>query len=63
MKESNMVIYKLTSPSGKIYIGKTRNFIKRCDQHKKKSETQCKYPLYNSIRKYGWNITRSTIVN
>lgn len=49
------VIYKITNPSGKIYIGKTYNLRKRINGHKhcgKKKKTSIL--LYNSIRKYGW---------
>lgn len=46
-------IYKITSPSGKIYIGESKNIEKRmydyltltCNKQRK---------LYNSIKKYGW---------
>ncbi len=49
------VIYKLTSPSGKIYIGRTNNFQDRMAQHKhcalvKKMDNS----LYKAMRKYGW---------
>ena len=48
------VIYKITSPSGKIYIGQTKNFKQRKNCYKSnKNKGQTK--LYNSISKYGWN--------
>lgn len=46
-------IYKITSPSGKIYIGKSIDIEKRHYQYKKgyaKNQTA----LYNSFKKYGW---------
>lgn len=45
-------IYKIISPSGKIYIGQSRNIDKRFQQYKK---LKCaKQPrLYNSFIKYG----------
>lgn len=49
-------IYKLTSPSGKFYIGLTKQGIKtRWDNHVRKALTQLAYNhgLYNAIRKYG----------
>jgi group I intron endonuclease len=47
-------IYKITSPSGKIYIGETVNFEKR---FKRYESLQCKnqFKLYNSFMKYGVN--------
>ena len=48
------VIYKIISPSNKIYIGQTKNFRKRKSDYKKlRCKSQIK--LYNSIQKYGWN--------
>lgn len=49
---SNSGIYKITSPSWKIYIGETINFQKRFLRYK---GLQCKkqYKLYNSFLKYG----------
>lgn len=46
-------VYKITSPSGKIYIGSSINIEKRIKYY---SSSNCKgqYRLYNSINKYGW---------
>lgn len=57
------VIYKLTSPKGKVYIGRTINFEDRMTQHKYESiKTRRDYPLYRAIRKYGWdNFTKEII--
>lgn len=46
-------IYKITSPSGKIYIGESRNIEKRIYNYK---INNCKkqIKLYNSIKKYSW---------
>lgn len=45
------IIYCLTSPSGKKYIGQTiRNFDKRFEEHCIKNESRI---LYNAIQKYG----------
>lgn len=55
------VIYKLTFPNGKVYIGQTKNFKVRLIGHKfssKKVDT----PLYKAIRKYGWeNVKKEAI--
>jgi group I intron endonuclease len=57
------VIYKLTSPSGKVYIGRTQNFEDRMAQHKYEVKNSRKeYTLYKAIRKYGWeNFTKEII--
>ena len=52
-KEIICGIYKITSPSGKIYIGESENIPNRIYYYKIVS---CKKQrrLYNSIKKYGW---------
>jgi len=47
-------IYKITSPSGKVYIGSTINFKNRFNRYKR---LDCKLQprLYNSFLKYGFN--------
>lgn len=48
------IIYKLTSPSGRYYIGLTKSALKeRWRQHVKKSKNNTNHPLYNAIRRYG----------
>jgi group I intron endonuclease len=46
-------IYKITSPSGKVYIGQSINIKKRISNYK---STSCKKQskLYHSIKKHGW---------
>lgn len=46
-------IYKITSPSNKIYIGQTVDFVKR-KSHYKNLKRNHQIRLYNSIKKYGW---------
>jgi group I intron endonuclease len=55
-------IYKITSPSGKIYIGKTFNLSDRKSSYK---GLCCKSQriLYNSIIKYGWETHVIEIIN
>jgi group I intron endonuclease len=50
------VIYKITSPSGRLYVGKTHDLRKRinaykCDIRKNRKDLK----LHNSLRKYGWD--------
>lgn len=47
-------IYKITSPSGKIYIGQTTNFIKRKNYYKNGAKPY-QVRIYNSLEKYGYN--------
>lgn len=47
-------IYKITSPSGKIYIGQTLNARRRFLDYKSKS-ARSQPGLNNSIKKYGWD--------
>jgi group I intron endonuclease len=46
-------IYKITSPSNRVYIGQSRNYNKRINGYKKYN---CKGQpkLYNSLKKYGF---------
>jgi group I intron endonuclease len=50
----NIGVYKITSSSGKIYIGQSINIEKRLIDYRHKN---CKGQkrLFNSIEKYGWN--------
>jgi group I intron endonuclease len=49
-----ITIYKITNPSGKIYIGQTKNFKRRKHQYKTLCcKTQPK--IYNSLKKYGFD--------
>jgi group I intron endonuclease len=51
----NYIIYKLTSPSGKIYIGRTDDFDRRMIEHKAISKKDKIRHLYKWVRKHGWN--------
>ena len=59
VKEKQLVIYRIQSPSGKVYIGKDEYFPQRMNNHlhisgnPKKSEYNS--PVHRAIRKYGWN--------
>jgi len=47
-------IYKLTSPSGKSYIGQTiRPIEKRLEEHRTGESKRCR-AIYNAIKEYGW---------
>lgn len=49
------VIYKITSPTHKLYVGKTYDLKKRIASHKCAPKQQKNLILHNSIRKYGWD--------
>jgi len=53
MSESNYCVYKHTSPSGKSYIGQTKNLKKRSRDHQHNS-SGCTLFL-KAIKKYGWD--------
>lgn len=48
-------IYKLTSPSGKCYVGQTKcSVAERWQKHRRRAEKEARnHPLYNAMRKYG----------
>jgi hypothetical protein len=54
-------IYNLIFPNGKKYVGQTNDFKKRMPNHKKKAEFLTT-PVYNAIRKYGWNNIQAEIL-
>lgn len=49
-----VVIYKITSPDNKIYIGQTWNFKRRMSEYKSLNFRKQVY-LYNSFNKYGFD--------
>lgn len=60
--DRNWVIYKMVSPSGRIYIGKSSNFAKRMNYYKNlgvKSQSQ----LYRSLMKYGFDSHNAEIID
>jgi len=47
-------IYKITSPSGRIYIGQSVNILARKNRYSSQyCESQPK--IFRSIKKYGWD--------
>lgn len=49
---NNCGIYKITSPTGKVYIGQTINLSRRI-KHYKRLDCKHQTKLYNSLVKYG----------
>ena len=62
MKNNKTIgIYKLTSPSGKSYIGQSKNIERRFYEYRKlHCKTQTK--LYHALRKYGWDSFKKEII-
>jgi group I intron endonuclease len=48
-------IYKITSPTGRVYIGQSINIIRRWNEYKKLHGCGSKTRLYRSLKKYGHN--------
>lgn len=48
-------VYKITSPSGKVYIGSSVNVYKLRFTQYKNLHCEGQIKLYNSLKKYGWN--------
>lgn len=52
--DRNYSIYRVTSPSGRAYVGLTRQTVKqRWSNHRRCAATGQNHPLYCAIRKYG----------
>lgn len=47
-------LYRLTSPTGKSYIGITRKLGKRMNDHRSSAKNGIRTLLYAAIRKYKW---------
>lgn len=56
-------IYKIQSPSGKIYIGQSRNIHRRWSEHKYSSNKKKNMVLYRSICKYGFELHKFSIIH
>jgi group I intron endonuclease len=50
---SSSGIYKITSPTGKIYIGEAKNLKLRCKYYLTPSRIKKQTAIYNSLMKYG----------
>ncbi|MDD4242765.1 MAG: NUMOD3 domain-containing DNA-binding protein [Bacilli bacterium] len=53
------IIYKITAPFGKLYIGQTCDFIRRDYEHGRRLNNT---PLSRAIQKYGYNNFTSEII-
>jgi len=48
-------IYKITSPSGKIYIGQSTNIPEREKHYKRITPVKNQIKIFNSLNKHGWD--------
>jgi len=56
IKEIICGIYKITSPTGRIYIGQSKDILYRTRKYKTVSKSLHSQPkIYNSLLKYGWD--------
>lgn len=62
MIESLEYIYKITNPSGNVYIGKTKNWKKRFAYYTKNSNKITQPKLQYSIKKYGWKAHKLELI-
>jgi group I intron endonuclease len=49
------IIYKITSPTNRLYIGQTTNYPKRLGDYKRCSRYKGKSIVHNSIKKHGYD--------
>jgi group I intron endonuclease len=61
MKNEIGFVYKITSPSNRVYVGSTINFDKRMYQYKNNCH-KSQIKIYNSIKKYGWENHKVEII-
>lgn len=54
-----MFIYKITTPTGGVYVGRTKNFNLRMKEHEKRCHNR---RLKFSIKKYGWEAHKKEII-
>lgn len=59
--ENIIGIYKITSPSGKVYIGQSTDCIERQNNYRR-NESKKQVKIYRSILKYGWETHKFEIL-
>lgn len=55
-------IYKIQFPNGKVYIGQTCNYYKRCREHLREAIIGNQLKVYRAIRKYSITINNFSII-
>lgn len=62
MKQVTSGIYKITSPTGKIYIGQSWDIYRRWKAYSGINPQKNITFLYNSLKKYGWSAHKAEII-
>lgn len=63
MKKQIYYIYKLTSPSGRVYVGQTNSINKRFSAYRNLgSNCEKQILLFRSLKKYGWKSFKKEII-
>lgn len=55
-------IYKITSPTNRIYIGQSIDIQKRIWRYMSNHGAKTQYKLHNSLKKYGWDAHKFEII-
>lgn len=59
------IIYKITSPTGRLYVGKTKHLGRRINSYKYKIVKNIGWKnsmIMNSLQKYGWDAHKFDII-
>lgn len=56
-------IYKITSPTGRVYIGQSIDIERRFKQYSSLSSVKSSVKLYRSLLKYGWSGHKSEVID
>lgn len=51
---SKIGIYKITSPTNRVYIGQSIDIDRRFNDYKRLNDIKGQPKIYNSLKKYGW---------
>lgn len=57
------IIYKITFPNNKMYIGQTQKTLEQRKKNHKTSSKESNIVIYKAIRKYGWNNLKWDIID
>src|SRR3990167_3079756 len=62
IREKISCVYKITSPSGRVYIGQTMDYYRRLNVYKNPDRIKTQQRLRNSIKKHGWHAHKFEIL-
>jgi group I intron endonuclease len=59
-----MIIYLITFPNGKHYVGRTKNTLgQRLTEHRASAKKRKQHQLYYAINKYGWENIETEVLH